>query len=167
MTIPDRIFAKVHGASTDVISGRRGLIGGWNEHQREGQVEFVRVGLAGEDASPSRSPSEDDIVAVLKSAVDADGMPLHVSFRGWVPDNGLRFLARAIRSALFPPSQADRLDDLLRRAREMVDAMTPEQRAAMHEAQLASFLRSMEPCEHGIRDWETCPDCRGKAREEG
>lgn len=43
MTIPDRIFAKVHGASTDVISGRRGLIGGWNEHRCEGQVEFVRA----------------------------------------------------------------------------------------------------------------------------
>ncbi|UVV66554.1 hypothetical protein [Brucella anthropi] len=45
-TMPERIYAKVHGASTDVISGQRGLIGGWNEHRRDGQTEFVRSDLA-------------------------------------------------------------------------------------------------------------------------
>ena len=40
---PERIWAKVHGASTDVISGKRGMIGGWNEHKRDGQVEYVRA----------------------------------------------------------------------------------------------------------------------------
>lgn len=118
---------------------------------------------AGKPAGLALAPSEDDIIAVMKAAVDADGMPLHVSFKGWVPDNGLRFLARAIRSALFPPSHTDRLDDLLRRAKEIIDGMTPDQRAAMHEAQRASFLRGMRPCEHGIRDWETCPHCRAVA----
>ncbi|WGG61825.1 hypothetical protein [Brucella intermedia] len=44
--MPERIYAKVHGASTDVISGQRGLIGGWNEHQRDGQAEYVRADLA-------------------------------------------------------------------------------------------------------------------------
>ncbi len=43
--MPERIYAKVHGASTDVISGQRGLIGGWNEHQRDGQAEYVRADL--------------------------------------------------------------------------------------------------------------------------
>ncbi|WP_435658125.1 hypothetical protein [Brucella pituitosa] len=44
--MPERIYAKAHGASTDVISGQRGLIGGWNEHKRDGQTEFVRADLA-------------------------------------------------------------------------------------------------------------------------
>lgn len=43
--MPERIFAKVHGASTDLISGQRGLIGGWNEHKRDGQIEYVRSDL--------------------------------------------------------------------------------------------------------------------------
>lgn len=43
--MPERIYAKTHGASTDVISGQRGLIGGWNEHKRDGQTEFVRSDL--------------------------------------------------------------------------------------------------------------------------
>ncbi len=43
--MPERIYAKVHGASTDVISGQRGLIGGWNEHHRDGQAEYVRADL--------------------------------------------------------------------------------------------------------------------------
>lgn len=42
-TLPERIWAKVHGASTDVISGKRGLLGGWNEHARDGQTEYVRA----------------------------------------------------------------------------------------------------------------------------
>ncbi|CAB4326583.1 hypothetical protein [Brucella sp. 191011898] len=41
-SMPGRIYAKIHGATTDVISGQRGLIGGWNEHKREGQIEYVR-----------------------------------------------------------------------------------------------------------------------------
>ncbi|MEN5248467.1 hypothetical protein [Brucella pseudintermedia] len=44
--MPERIYAKVHGASTDVIRGQRGLIGGWNEHKRDGQAEYVRADLA-------------------------------------------------------------------------------------------------------------------------
>ena len=44
--MPKRIYAKTHGASTDVISGQRGLIGGWNEHKRDGQIEFVRADVA-------------------------------------------------------------------------------------------------------------------------
>lgn len=42
-TAPERIWAKVHGASTDVISGQRGLLGGWNERPRDGQIEYLRA----------------------------------------------------------------------------------------------------------------------------
>ena len=54
------------------------------------------------------------------------------------------------------------LDKLLREAVAKVDAMTPEEYAAMIDAQRKSWARSMAPCEHGVRDWETCPDCRVK-----
>ena len=43
MSGPERIWAKTHGASTDVISGQVGLIGGWNEHRRDGQEEYLRA----------------------------------------------------------------------------------------------------------------------------
>ena len=44
--IPERISAKVHSASTDVISCQHGLIGDWSEHQRDDQTEFIRVDLS-------------------------------------------------------------------------------------------------------------------------
>lgn len=39
-------------------------------------------------------------------------------------------------------------------------AMTPAEREAMWQAQRESFTRAMQPCEHGVYDFETCPDCR-------
>ena len=44
MSGPDRIWATVNGSSTDVISGLRGLIGGWHEHGqgRRGAAEYIR-----------------------------------------------------------------------------------------------------------------------------
>lgn len=59
-----------------------------------------------------------------------------------------------------------KLDELLRQAKARVDAMTPEERAAMYKAQAESWARGMAPCEHGVRDWETCPDCRRAALAE-
>lgn len=47
---PERIWAKVHGASTDVMTGQRGLIGCWNEHRRDGQSEYIRADLAAPSA---------------------------------------------------------------------------------------------------------------------
>lgn len=52
------------------------------------------------------------------------------------------------------------LEELLRRAKAHYDAMTPEEKEAMLAEQRESFLRGMAPCEHGERDWETCPECR-------
>lgn len=43
MKHPDKIFATVNGASTDVISGQRGLIGGWHQHPRDFSAEYVRA----------------------------------------------------------------------------------------------------------------------------
>lgn len=42
-TEPRIIYARTHGASTDPISGKRGLIGGWNEHPRAGLVAYIRA----------------------------------------------------------------------------------------------------------------------------
>lgn len=43
---PERIWAKIHGASTDVMSGQRGLLGAWHECQREGHTSYIRADLA-------------------------------------------------------------------------------------------------------------------------
>jgi hypothetical protein len=54
------------------------------------------------------------------------------------------------------------LETLLKRAVEAYDRMTPEQKATMHEAQRQSWVRGMTArCEHGVLDFEQCPDCRG------
>jgi len=53
------------------------------------------------------------------------------------------------------------LDALLKRARAAYNAMTPEQKREQAEVQRRSWVRGMAPCKHGIRDWETCPLCRG------
>jgi len=55
---------------------------------------------------------------------------------------------------------ATSIDELLRVAKARFEAMTPEEKAAMIEAQRQSWLRGMAPCEHGVADWEDCPDCR-------
>jgi hypothetical protein len=52
-------------------------------------------------------------------------------------------------------------DALLKRAKQRYDAMSPEEQAAMWDAQRKSFVRAMTtPCEHGILDFEDCEDCR-------
>jgi len=53
---------------------------------------------------------------------------------------------------------------LLARARERVASMTPTEREAMWAAQRESWVRGMAPCEHGVSDWEDCPDCRSAIR---
>lgn len=36
---------------------------------------------------------------------------------------------------------------------------TPEEKAAMLEAQRQSWARAMAPCEHGVADFEECKVC--------
>lgn len=52
------------------------------------------------------------------------------------------------------------LDETLARAREWERTATPEQKAAMIEAQRQSWQRAFAPCEHGVVDWEECIACR-------
>lgn len=58
------------------------------------------------------------------------------------------------------PTKEQSLERLIERANARVEAMSPEEREAMWKAQRESWVRGMAPCEHGIADWETCPDCR-------
>lgn len=58
------------------------------------------------------------------------------------------------------------LNELIKRANEQLQRMSPEDQAKHWEAQRQSFVRGMTtPCEHGILDFETCPHCRAAASE--
>lgn len=62
-----------------------------------------------------------------------------------------------------PAPKRDDLEELLKKSKEAVAAMSPEEYAAMLEEQRASFVRAMTtPCEHGVLDFETCLKCRGQ-----
>jgi hypothetical protein len=59
------------------------------------------------------------------------------------------------------------LQDLLDAARKRVDEMTPDEREKMMEDQRASWVRAMTMgCEHGVLDFEQCPECRGKSADD-
>lgn len=53
----------------------------------------------------------------------------------------------------------------LEEAVAFVKAMSPEEYAAMIKAQSESYGRSLAPCEHGMVDFEQCPDCRQYMRD--
>lgn len=64
------------------------------------------------------------------------------------------------------PTLADQyfeLMQLIAGAQSRRDAMTPEQKAEHDRLQRESLARGMAPCEHGVLDFETCPDCRRRA----
>ena len=53
-------------------------------------------------------------------------------------------------------------------ARRRYEALPPAERKAHDEAQRASWVRGMTArCEHGIADFEQCPDCRAALSSEG
>lgn len=57
------------------------------------------------------------------------------------------------------------LERLLEKAKERVAAMTPEELEKMKAEQAKSFVRGMMArCEHGVLDFEQCPQCREKYR---
>jgi len=65
--------------------------------------------------------------------------------------------------SMFKPGQSfsdAELERLFAEAEARFAALTPEQQAAHRQAQAESWARGMAPCEHGVADWETCPDCR-------
>jgi hypothetical protein len=53
-----------------------------------------------EASAAVKVPSEDDLIATCKAAVDTDGEPLQMSFKGWDKAKGYRFLASSILAAL-------------------------------------------------------------------
>lgn len=65
------------------------------------------------------------------------------------------------------PTVPDRhvdLNELLEQSRRAWEAMTPEQKVEHRAAQRASWIRAFTTgCEHGVLDFEQCPQCR-KAR---
>jgi hypothetical protein len=57
------------------------------------------------------------------------------------------------------------LEELLKRTVEHYKSLTQAQKDEMWRLQKESWIRGMAPCEHGIRDWETCPDCLEKYKD--
>lgn len=58
----------------------------------------------------------------------------------------------------------DRLERAIADAKRRYEAMTPEQRKTMWDAQRESWVRAFAPCEHDELDWETCADCLAEAK---
>lgn len=58
-------------------------------------------------------------------------------------------------------ASAPALTALLAEARTAYAALSPQDRAAHDAAQRASFARGITArCEHGVLDFEQCPQCR-------
>ena len=58
------------------------------------------------------------------------------------------------------------LAEALRRATSLAAALTPEQYEEMLWAQRESFVRAMGPCEHGVKNWETCAECKNSTKDD-
>ncbi len=66
-----------------------------------------------------------------------------------------------------PFSKTAGLNDLIEKSKAKLAAMSEEERQAMWQAQRESFVRAMTtPCEHGVLDFEQCPQCRAPAPSE-
>lgn len=64
-------------------------------------------------------------------------------------------------------TQSDKLRELAERAMERFNALPPDEQEAHRQAQRESWVRGMEPCEHGVLDFEQCSDCRSLASHQG
>jgi hypothetical protein len=68
------------------------------------------------------------------------------------------------RGAAMTPETNENLQALVDRASAAFEALTPEMQRAHREAQRASWVRAMTTrCEHGVLDFEQCPECRAVA----
>lgn len=57
------------------------------------------------------------------------------------------------------------LSEMMERAKRAYADMTPQEKKAHDDAQRASWVRGMTArCEHGIVDFEQCPDCQSIAQ---
>lgn len=60
------------------------------------------------------------------------------------------------------------LKDKADQAINRFNALTPEQQKAHRQAQRESWVRGMTAtCEHGVKDFEQCADCRAAAQRAG
>ena len=50
------------------------------------------------------------------------------------------------------------LEQMLKRRVEIVNRMTPEERAELDRLQCESWVRAESRCEHG-NEWDACDDC--------
>lgn len=66
----------------------------------------------------------------------------------------------ACARAYDPEAERAHLEQLIEEARMSWRTMSSEDKEAMFQKQRESWVRGMAPCEHGVLDWETCPDCR-------
>ena len=120
--MPERIYAKVHGASTDVISGQRGLIGGWNEHHRDGQAEYVRADLCHLPA-PAATDTGLETFSVEKTS---SGHPYMKSD----PDGD--YVTRSQAEELLAAERAARDEIILRQARA-IEKLESDNAALIHD----------------------------------
>lgn len=54
------------------------------------------------------------------------------------------------------------LEKLLKKCAENYKNLTQAQKDEMWRLQKESWIRGMQPCEHGVYDWETCVECKNK-----
>lgn len=76
-------------------------------------------------------------------------------------------LAERDRHPPSPHHKTTGLNDLIEKSKAKLADMSEEERQAMWQAQRKSFVRAMTtPCEHGVLDFEQCPQCRAPAPAE-
>lgn len=115
----------------------------------------------------------DEALAVEEAArKECQDNHLMAGWYGYPTVNGrlvlVEHIARALLEAALPhlsspASEAADLEAVVKRATEWFDSLSPEEQAAHRAGQATSFARGMGPCEHGVLDFEACPDCRAKA----
>lgn len=103
----------------------------------------------------------DKQIAALRDALEKIAAPA-IFFLSRKSAVEMRHAARTAlaRNAGGGDAQRHDLTNKLKEAKAAYDAMTEAEKEAMKKAQLDSWMRGMAPCEHGVLDWETCPDCR-------
>lgn len=114
-----------------------------------------------QDAKPIALISEATLNALMQ---DTGGM-FRVSAPKWPSETETIRLYLAPAPA--PAQETTGLIDLIEKSKAKLAAMSDEERQAMWQAQRESFVRAMTtPCEHGVLDFEQCPQCRAPAPAE-
>jgi hypothetical protein len=72
-----------------------------------------------------------------------------------------------ITQKLQAATQGEQLAVAVEQAMERYRAMSPDQQAAMWQAQRESYVRAEAPCEHGDPDWDECALCIAALKAKG